>query len=268
MSSADPASPLPSTLFEGLFTLAAIPPWKLLISTLLGKAICKDSLKTLILTSSVGAAGSRMIRANIGTFRQIRGRIPSKTNVIHCIFSGSDVGSKWRLLYSLLNPKQNTSIANLRHLVFPCTEFYTQWRLDCLPLLTLCSIGMASSLALIPSKGFTLRVSASKGWRVQRPNKLVLEVPFCVIIPCQHGGAIIMQKNLRKGSWEPRSVHQLYLRNLHSEEPFEWLGLSTSVWNDPSLALSLLLSSLKCPSEGVRSCLERTVSSLSSLRRV
>ncbi len=28
----------------------------------------------------------------------------SKTKVILCVFSGSDVGSKWRLLYSLLHP--------------------------------------------------------------------------------------------------------------------------------------------------------------------
>ncbi len=44
---------------------------------------------------------------NIDTFRQIRDRrIPFKTKVtlILCIFSGSDVGSKWWLLCLLLHP--------------------------------------------------------------------------------------------------------------------------------------------------------------------
>ncbi len=50
-----------------------------LTSTLLGKAICKESQKTLILTSSVGEAGSRMIHTNIDAFRQI-GAFPSKRN--------------------------------------------------------------------------------------------------------------------------------------------------------------------------------------------
>ncbi len=55
----------------------------------------------------IGEGGSRMIRANIDAFRQIRDHsIPFKTNVmlILCVFSGSDVGSKRRLLYSLLHP--------------------------------------------------------------------------------------------------------------------------------------------------------------------
>ncbi len=56
---------------------------------------------------SVDEAGSRMICANIDAFRQIGiGAFPSKTKVtlILCVFSGSDVGSKWWLLYSLLHP--------------------------------------------------------------------------------------------------------------------------------------------------------------------
>ncbi len=32
------------------------------------------------------------------------GAFPSKTKLIHCVFSGSDVRSKWRLLCSLLHP--------------------------------------------------------------------------------------------------------------------------------------------------------------------
>ncbi len=44
------------------------------------------------------------VRTN--AFRQIGGALPSKTNVIHCIFSGSDVGSKWGLLCSLLHPNK------------------------------------------------------------------------------------------------------------------------------------------------------------------
>ncbi len=61
-------------------------------------AICKD----------VDEAGLRMICANI-TF-------------ILCVFSGSDVGSKWWLLYLLLHPTTkhlNRSIGYI--LVFPCT---------------------------------------------------------------------------------------------------------------------------------------------------
>ncbi len=81
-------------------------------------------IKTLILTS-VGEAGSRMIHVNIDAFRQI-GIIafPSKTKVplILCVFSGSDVGNKWRLLFSLLH----LTTKHLNHLigdilVFPCT---------------------------------------------------------------------------------------------------------------------------------------------------
>ncbi len=55
----------------------------------------KQEKKKLILTS-VGEAGSRMIRANIDTFRQIGDCIHFKARVtlIRCVFSGSDVGSK------------------------------------------------------------------------------------------------------------------------------------------------------------------------------
>ncbi len=41
------------------------------VNTILGKAICTDSEKNLILTSSVDEAGSQVIRANINKFRQI-----------------------------------------------------------------------------------------------------------------------------------------------------------------------------------------------------
>ncbi len=45
-----------------------------------------------------------MICANINAFRSIGGTFPSQTKVIHCVFSGSDVGSKLWLLCSLLYP--------------------------------------------------------------------------------------------------------------------------------------------------------------------
>ncbi len=61
-------------------------------------------IKKRILTSSVGEAGSRMIRTNIEAFRHIGGTFPLETNAIHCVFSGSDVGNKCRLLCSLLHP--------------------------------------------------------------------------------------------------------------------------------------------------------------------
>ncbi len=48
-----------------------------------------------------------MIRVNIDTFRQIGDRhirFKTKVTLIICVFSGSDVGSNWQLLYSLLRP--------------------------------------------------------------------------------------------------------------------------------------------------------------------
>ncbi len=48
-----------------------------------------------------------MICANIDAFRQIgdqRIHFKAKVTLILCVFSGSDVRSKWRLLYSLLHP--------------------------------------------------------------------------------------------------------------------------------------------------------------------
>ncbi len=48
-----------------------------------------------------------MIYVNIHTFKQIGDRrihFKAKVTLILCVFSGSDVGSKWWLLYSLLNP--------------------------------------------------------------------------------------------------------------------------------------------------------------------
>ncbi len=66
-----------------------------------------------------------MIHANIDAFRQIADRhihFKAKVTLILCVFSGSDVGSKWRLLYSLLHPttkRLNRLIGDV--LVFPCT---------------------------------------------------------------------------------------------------------------------------------------------------
>ncbi len=94
-------------------------------------------IKTLILTSSVDEPGSRMIHVNIDAFRQIGDHsIPFKIKVtlILCVFSGSDVGSKWRLLYSLLHPTTkhlNRLIGDV--LVFPCTGVDTMadwWQLN------------------------------------------------------------------------------------------------------------------------------------------
>ncbi len=70
-----------------------------------------------------------MIRTNIDAFRQIGDRrihFRVKVTLSLCVFSSSDVGSKWWLLYSLLHP---TTI-HLNHLirdilVFPCTGVNT-----------------------------------------------------------------------------------------------------------------------------------------------
>ncbi len=92
--------PFLPALFEGLFTLAAFI-WNLLIRTLLGKMVCKDSFKkpcthffcrwSWITNDSYK---HRCIQVDWGAF-------PSKQNVI--LFSFSVDGSKWLLLCSLLH---------------------------------------------------------------------------------------------------------------------------------------------------------------------
>ncbi len=81
--------------------------------------------KKRILTSSVDEAGSRMIRVNINVFRQVGDpciHFKVKITLTLCVFSGSDVGCKWRLLYSLLHPTtKHLKSLNLKHLVFPFT---------------------------------------------------------------------------------------------------------------------------------------------------
>ncbi len=71
-----------------------------------------------------------MILANIDAFRQIGNAFPSKVKVILCVFSGSDVGSKWWLLCSLLHPTTehlNRLIGDI--LVYICSgvETMTDW---------------------------------------------------------------------------------------------------------------------------------------------
>ncbi len=75
-----------------------------------------------------------MIRANIDAFRQHRRiHFKAKITLILCVFSGSDVGTKWWLLYSLLHPTTehlNRSVGDI--LVFPCTGVDTMvdgWQL-------------------------------------------------------------------------------------------------------------------------------------------
>ncbi len=68
------------------------------------------------MSNCVGEAGSRMIRANIDAFRQIGDRrihFKAKVTLILCVFSSSDVRSKWQLLYSLLHP----TTKHLNHLI-------------------------------------------------------------------------------------------------------------------------------------------------------
>ncbi len=90
-----------------------------------------------MLSSSVDEAGSRMIHTDIGAFRQIGDRrihFIVKVTLILCVFSGSDVGSKWRLLYSSLH----STIKYPNRLIWdilssPAPE-WTLWRSDCLQL--------------------------------------------------------------------------------------------------------------------------------------
>ncbi len=77
-----------------------------------------------------------MIFVNIDAFRQIViGAFPSKTKVtlILRVFSGSDVGSKWLQLYSLLHPTTNhLNCLIVDILVFSCTRVDTmadEWQL-------------------------------------------------------------------------------------------------------------------------------------------
>ncbi len=71
-----------------------------------------------------------MIHVNIDAFRQIgnwRIHFKAKGTLILCVFSGSDVRSKWRLLCSLFHPTTkhlNRSIGDI--LVFPCTGVDTK----------------------------------------------------------------------------------------------------------------------------------------------
>ncbi len=87
----------------------------MLTSTLLGKVICN---KWFAWTSMhLGRSG---------------GAFSSKTNVIHCVFSGSDVGSKLWLLCSLLHPttKHHNRLGD--NLVYPCSSVETMadcWQL-------------------------------------------------------------------------------------------------------------------------------------------
>ncbi len=78
-----------------------------------------------------------MIRAKIDTFRQIRDHnIPFKDKVtlIFCVFSSSDVGSKWHLLYSLLHPKTKRLNRLLGDLLSSSAPESKQWRSNCLQL--------------------------------------------------------------------------------------------------------------------------------------
>uniref|UniRef100_A0A672R6E1 RNA helicase n=1 Tax=Sinocyclocheilus grahami TaxID=75366 RepID=A0A672R6E1_SINGR len=76
----------------------------------------------------------------------------------------------------------------------------------------------------------------SKGVGCRGPNNLkFLEVPFCIIITCPHGGAVIMQRICTKDHGSPKCPSDVPFEILHSEGPFEVASLSTSVWNDPSI---------------------------------
>ncbi len=78
-----------------------------------------------------------MIRTNIDAFRQIGDRrihFKAKVMLILCVFSGSDEGSKWRLLYSLLHPTTKRLNRLIWDIVSSPAPESTQWRLDCLQL--------------------------------------------------------------------------------------------------------------------------------------
>ncbi len=87
-------------------------------------------------------------------------------------------------------------------------------------------------------------------------------MPFCVIIPWPHGGAVIMERICAKDHGSPTCPSVVPLEILHSYGLFslKWLVLSTSVWNDPSIWRPWLFS--------LRSALRRAYLVVSRLERV
>ncbi len=72
-----------------------------------------------------------MICANIDTFRQIGDRrihFKEKVTLILCVFSGSDVRSKWRLLSSLLHPTPKHFNRLIWDILSSPAPESTQWR--------------------------------------------------------------------------------------------------------------------------------------------
>ncbi len=127
------------------------------------------------------------------------------------------------------------------------------------PLLcTFCSciqFGRPHPYALIPSKGLPSRMRASKGVGTKQ---LFLEVPFCVIIPCPHRGAVIMQRICAKDHGSPKCPSFVPFEILHSEGPFEVASFEHFGLEQPFHMAAMIVFILKCPSEGNISRLECT----------
>ncbi len=124
-------------------------------------------------------------------------------------------------------------------------------------------IRRAYPYAIIPSKGLPSWVRASKCWRVYGTKQLFLEEPFCVIMPCPHGGAVIMEIISSKDHGSPKCPSVEPFEILHSKGPFEVASFEHFGLERPFNMTAMIVFTPKCPSEGDISRLERTDSSWS-----
>ncbi len=89
-------------------------------------------------------------------------------------------------------------------------------------------------------------------------------MPFCLIIPCPHGGAIIMKRISTKDHGGPKCPSVVPFKILHSEGPFEVASFEHFGLEWPFNMAAMIVFSPKCPSEGDISHLERTTIRVSS----
>ncbi len=89
-------------------------------------------------------------------------------------------------------------------------------------------------------------------------------MPFRLIIPCPHGGAIIMKRISTKDHGGPKCPSVVPFKILHSEGPFEVASFEHFGLEWPFNMAAMIVFSPKCPSEGDISHLECTTIRVSS----
>ncbi len=85
---------------------------------------------------------------------------------------------------------------------------------------------------------------------------MFLEVPFCIIIPCQHRGTIIMERISAKDHGDPKCPSVLPFEILRSEGPFEVGIFEHFCLERPFNMAVMIFFTSKCPSESDISRLE------------